>query len=179
LTDASQNNKYADKFFDGVPIDFSKALMVFSFNDESKINPVLKDRLTVINTKGFNGDEQHRIARDFLLPALAENVGLESNLITLESRGACDFAAEHYGFTKPGSGDGGVRGLRQALEACVLQVNKLRLVQDADGNTEGLPPVLARGPRIELPVTLNEHLIRQLLPEGRGEKSAFPSAMYV
>jgi ATP-dependent Lon protease len=179
LTDASQNNRYADKYFDGVPIDFSKALMVFSFNDESKINPVLKDRLTVINTKGFSGDDQHRIARDFLLPALAENVGLEKEAITLESRAACDYAAEHYGMSKPGSGDGGVRGLRQALEACVLQVNKLRLVQDADGSTGDLPPVLARGPRIELPLTLNENLIRQLLPEGRCEKSAFPSAMYI
>ena len=40
LTDATQNSKFADKFFDGVPIDFSKALMVFSFNNEEKLHPV-------------------------------------------------------------------------------------------------------------------------------------------
>merc|ERR1712196_325362 len=98
---------------------------------------------------GFNGEDQHRIANDFLLPELAANVGMEKDEVTLESRAACDFAAEQYGCEKPGHGDGGLRGLRQALEACVLQVNKLRLIHDAHGGTDGLPPVLARGPRIE------------------------------
>jgi hypothetical protein len=72
--------------------------------------------------------------------------------------------------------------LRQALEACVMQVNKLRLVQASDDEskeaTEDLPAILMRGPHITLPVTLTEELIRQLVTEG-GRKSSFPEAMYV
>jgi hypothetical protein len=181
LTDLSQNTKFADKFFDGVPFDFSKALMVFSFNDESKLNPVLRDRFTIIQTKGFTHAEQFKISQDFLLPDLCRNVGIASDSVLLESRPVCDFACEHFGAGKPGSGTGGLRGLRQALEACVMQVNKLRLVQASDDEskeaTEDLPPLLMRGPHIDLPVTLTEELIRQLVPEGR--KSTFPEAMYV
>merc|ERR1719379_2258542 len=78
--------KFADKFFDGVPFDFSKALMVFSFNDESKLNPVLRDRLTIIQTKGFSHAEQFKISQDFLLPDLCQNVGI-SKTASCSSRG--------------------------------------------------------------------------------------------
>ena len=51
LTDSTQNNEFYDKYFDGVPLDLSKALMVFTFNDRSKIDPILLDRMTIIETK--------------------------------------------------------------------------------------------------------------------------------
>merc|ERR1719171_2599775 len=153
-------------FFDELD-KVSESLMVFSFNDESKLNPVLRDRLTIIQTKGFTHAEQFKISQDFLLPDLCRNVGIASDSVLLESRPVCDFACEHFGAGKPGSGTGGLRGLRQALEACVMQVNKLRLVQTSDTESkeavEDLPAILTRGPRINLPVTLTEDLIRQLV----------------
>eukprot|EP00392_Amoebophrya_sp_AT5.2_P011956 g12046.t1 len=75
LTDHSQNTCFTDRYFEGVPLDFSKALFIFSFNDERKLNPVLKDRLTVINTKGFSAKDQLQIAQQYLLPDLLKNVG--------------------------------------------------------------------------------------------------------
>merc|ERR1719198_1584142 len=42
LTDHSQNSQFTDKYFDGIPLDCSKALFVFSFNDETKLNSVLR-----------------------------------------------------------------------------------------------------------------------------------------
>jgi len=197
LTDATQNSKFADKFFDGVPIDFSKALMVFSFNNEEKLHPVLKDRLTIVHTSGFKAAEQFAIARDFLLPDLCRNVGMEEGSVTLENLEACLFAAEQWGAPKPGSGDGGVRGLRQALECCVLQINKLRLLQedpkDAKGpeDEEEDPPLPIKGlaappPKkkksalwVELPMVLTKEVIKQLMPAGREAPSSVMESMYV
>ena len=48
LTDRSQNMQYHDRYFAGVDFDLSQCLFVFSFNDESKVHPVLKDRMNVI-----------------------------------------------------------------------------------------------------------------------------------
>ena len=43
LTDTTQNDEFYDKYFEGVPLDLSKALLIFTFNDRSKIDPILLD----------------------------------------------------------------------------------------------------------------------------------------
>ena len=70
LTDPSQNDKFHDKYFSGIDFDLSKALFIFSFNNEKLINPILKDRITVINMKGFKIDDKLNIIKDYLLPDL-------------------------------------------------------------------------------------------------------------
>ena len=42
LTDTTQNNQFQDKFFSGIEFDLSKCLFIFSYNDETKVNPILK-----------------------------------------------------------------------------------------------------------------------------------------
>ena len=54
LTDTSQNSMFHDKYFADIDFDLSKCLFIFSYNDESKINPILKDRMYRIETKGYN-----------------------------------------------------------------------------------------------------------------------------
>jgi ATP-dependent Lon protease len=50
LTDSTQNDEFEDKFFAGIKLDLSKALIVFSFNDPDLIDPILRDRITIIET---------------------------------------------------------------------------------------------------------------------------------
>ena len=49
LTDSTQNNQFQDKYFSGIDFDLSKSVFIFSYNDESKINPILLDRMVTIN----------------------------------------------------------------------------------------------------------------------------------
>merc|ERR1719171_1485836 len=132
LTDHSQNNQFTDKYFDGIPLDLSKALFVFSFNDESKLNSVLRDRLTVVRTTGFNQQDQLKIAQQYLLPDLLANVGMGKKDVLLADapQGVHDIAylCEKWGVPRNAQHEGGVRGLQQALEAAVLHVNKLRVL---------------------------------------------------
>ena len=55
LTDTSQNSNFRDKYFSEVDLDLSKCLFIFSYNDESLVNPILKDRMYRIQTKGYDG----------------------------------------------------------------------------------------------------------------------------
>jgi ATP-dependent Lon protease len=41
LTDSTQNSQFHDKYFSEVEFDLSKCLFIFSYNDETKINPIL------------------------------------------------------------------------------------------------------------------------------------------
>jgi hypothetical protein len=54
LTDTSQNNKFHDKYFAEIDFDLSRCLFIFSYNDESRVNPILRDRMYRIQTKGYS-----------------------------------------------------------------------------------------------------------------------------
>ena len=73
LTDQSQNTEFQDNYFSGVKIDLSKILFIFSFNDESMVDRILKDRMYVIRTKGFDNDDKIKIFNNYLLPDLLKN----------------------------------------------------------------------------------------------------------
>uniref|UniRef100_A0A0G4HF85 ATPase AAA-type core domain-containing protein n=1 Tax=Chromera velia CCMP2878 TaxID=1169474 RepID=A0A0G4HF85_9ALVE len=124
LTDPAQNAVFADNYFAGIPLDLSRSLLVFSFNDEAKINPVLRDRLTVIRVKGFNVEEKIRIAQDYLLPRLLEKVGLTKGDVMVEAD-AVSWIVHQLPDQE------GVRGLLHALESAIIQMNFVRLMQEA------------------------------------------------
>jgi ATP-dependent Lon protease len=132
LTDHSQNSQFTDRYFDGIPIDLSRAMFIFSFNDASKIHPVLRDRLTIVNTKGFNREQKQKIAQNYLLPELLKNVGMQPGDVVLKE-GRDGIADVSYLLDKWGAKqeeeNGGCRPLKQALEALVLHINKLRVLQ--------------------------------------------------
>jgi ATP-dependent Lon protease len=50
--------KFHDKYFSEIDFDLSKALFIFSYNDESKVNPILLDRMYRIQTKGYETKEK-------------------------------------------------------------------------------------------------------------------------
>jgi len=77
LTDTSQNSQFHDKYFSEIDFDLSKCLFIFSYNDESRINPILKDRMYRIQTDGYDSKQKIVIANNYLLPRL----GSRSNLI--------------------------------------------------------------------------------------------------
>lgn len=126
LTDHSQNKTFSDRYFEGIPLDLSRALFILSFNDESRINPVLKDRLTIINTDGFDQNAKLQIARDYLLPELLANVNLKKGDVDI-GREELNYLCQRCGVPME---EGGVRGIKQALEGVILHLNELRMTQE-------------------------------------------------
>ena len=74
LTDPIQNKTFRDRYFHGVDLDLSRALLVFSYNDSEKIPAVLRDRIHEIVVNDFTRDDKQKIATDYILPALCKNL---------------------------------------------------------------------------------------------------------
>ena len=72
ITDSSQNHLFADKYLDST-VDLSHVLFGATFNDRSKVNPVLLDRLDVIQTDSYNAATKVSIAQQHLWPKLLSN----------------------------------------------------------------------------------------------------------
>jgi len=123
LTDRGQNNQFHDKYFAGVDFDVSQCLFVFSFNDESKVHPVLKDRMQVITCSGYTADEKKVILQQYVWPQMLERLHMEKDLTITEE--AIKFMISEYSKEEEG-----VRIVIRATETLVTRVNLLRIADE-------------------------------------------------
>lgn len=125
LTDTSQNTEFHDKYFSEVSFDLSKCLFIFSYNDESKVNPILRDRMYRIQTKGYSTKEKVIIAKNFILPKIREQVNFEEGMINIPDD-VLEYIITKPSFTK---NEEGVRNLKRCLEIIYTKLNLFRLIK--------------------------------------------------
>jgi ATP-dependent Lon protease len=122
MTDRSQNTQFHDRYFAGVDFDLSQCLFVFSFNDESKVHPILKDRMQVIHCGGYTADEKRVILTQYVWPQILARINMEGLTIT-------DEAIKHL-ISEYSDKEEGVRTLIRAVESLVTRINLLRIADE-------------------------------------------------
>jgi ATP-dependent Lon protease len=125
LTDIAQNTEFRDKFFAEAAIDLSKVLFLFSYNDETKVNPILRDRMYSIQTKGYESKEKLIIARNHLLPKIREQVNFKEEDVIIPDATITHIITSE-GLTHK---EAGVRNLKRCLEIIYTKLNLFRLVK--------------------------------------------------
>jgi ATP-dependent Lon protease len=135
LTDSTQNNQFHDRYFSDLDLDFSKSLMIFSYNNEELINPILKDRMVTINISGYNSKEKTKISQDYLLPTILKEYGLKNNDIIFED----DIIKHIISITDT---EEGVRSLKRSLENIVSQLNLCKILKTTLDNKEVIFPLI-------------------------------------
>lgn len=120
LTDSTQNSHFNDKYFQGIDFDLSKCIFIFSFNEEWKINRILKDRMYIIRTDGFQLNEKIKISKNYLIPRIINSVGYNVDNIII-SDDIIKFIIENYTF------EGGVRRLKECVLEICKEINLRRL----------------------------------------------------
>ena len=123
LTDTTQNDKFQDKFFSEIEFDLSKALYIFSYNDENKINPILKDRMYRIHTKGYSTKDKIIIAQKHLIPKIEKNIKFEKDEINIPEETLKEIIENYTEDEK------GVRNLKRCLEIIYTKINLYKLMK--------------------------------------------------
>jgi len=119
ITDPEQTATFEDKYFAGIPIDLSKVLFVFSYNDESRVSPILLDRLNVIRIASPSTKEKVVIARDYMLKDICKNVGIPKDEIEITENAIRRIISA--------SDSQGMRDIKRNLETIVMKINTLKL----------------------------------------------------
>ena len=165
LTDPSQNSLFQDNYFPGVNLDLSKALFIFSYNDESKVNKILKDRMYVIHTKGFKTEEKIKICNEYLIPEIFNTFAFEREEITFTDEIIKDIIEKYTEEEK------GVRNLKRCIETIISKINIHVLSHGDNGLSFDLE-------NLTLPVTLTEKHVDILLKKDSSEDKP-PYGMYL
>lgn len=125
LTDTSQNSEFHDKYFSEIHFDLSKCLFIFSYNDESAVNPILRDRMYRIMTNGYEKKEKMIISKDFLLPKIRQQVAFKDEDIVITD----ETLESIIGNDSIMKGEKGVRNLKRCLEIIHTKLNLFRLMK--------------------------------------------------
>ena len=166
LTDTTQNSQFHDKYFSNIDFDLSKVLFIFSYNDEKKVNPILKDRMYRIHTKGYETKEKLIIARDHLIPKIEENINFEKGQIVIPDDTLTYIINE---FTEK---EKGVRNLKRCLEILYTKINLYTLMKKDSKMFDG-EVVL----HIEFPYTIAVETVKKLIKNT--ETNTVPFGMYI
>ena len=152
LTDRSQNTQFHDRYFAGVDFDLSQCLFVFSFNDESKVHPILRDRMQVINCSGYNAEDKKNILTKYVWPQILDRVQLTGQLTLTED--AVKYLIEEFSKEEEG-----VRTLIRSVESLVTRINLLRIADEKTAKDY----VFYK--KITLPCTLDVETARHILKD--------------
>ncbi len=116
LTDQTQNDKISDKYFSNIEFDLSRCLIIFSYNNEESINPILRDRMICIHTKGYNKNDKIKIAREYMIPEILKEFNLSKTDIVFDDKilyNIIEFIEEEEG----------VRNFKRALYHIISNLN--------------------------------------------------------
>ena len=168
LTDTSQNSQFHDKYFADVDFDLSKCLFIFSYNDEMMVNPILRDRMYRIQTKGYDTKQKVIISNNYLLPSIRKQVSFKSEDVIIPND------TIEYIASQLSKNESGVRNLKRCLEIIHTKLNLFRLVNPERENmfTKEI------NMKVEFPITVTRKVVDALI---KNEEPMNPTllAMYV
>jgi len=167
LTDTTQNMQFHDKYFAEIDFDLSKCLFIFSYNDESKINPILRDRMYRIQTSGYNQKQKTIITNNYLLPKIQEQVKFKNTDIIIPDE-TC-----HYIIENLCGKEEGVRNLKRCLEIIYTKLNLYRLMKPESNLFEEEMNL-----KVLFPFTVTKNIVDKLIKMDE-KKNIVPSGMYV
>jgi ATP-dependent Lon protease len=161
LTDTSQNTQFHDKYFSEIDFDLSKCLFIFSYNDESKVNPILKDRMYRIQTKGYNQKQKTVISNNYLLPKIREQVRFNTEDIIIPDE------TIHYIIDNFCNKEDGVRNLKRCLEIIYTKLNLYRLMRPGSNLFEEDMAL-----KVEFPFKVTKDIVDKLIKNNKENISA-------
>jgi ATP-dependent Lon protease len=127
LIDPCQNSHFQDAYFGNIDIDLSRVTFIFSYNDCRSINPILRDRIFQINSRGFTTAQKIEIVHRHLIPKVCLEVGINGELFDFPNE-TIRFIIEHYTY------EGGVRRVKEHLFDIIREIN----LEDLQGKI-GIP----------------------------------------
>jgi ATP-dependent Lon protease len=122
ITDFTQNNKFTDKYLGELDIDLSHVFFVFSMNDASLLDPILKDRIPLIYTPGYSLDQKVKIVQNYILPQELATREFSKDDITIPDAVVQYIISKHHIERQEG-----VRELKELISDLVKKINLQRM----------------------------------------------------
>ncbi len=142
MTDQTQNSEFFDKYFASIPLDLSKVIFIFSYNDRNNVDKILLDRIQEVKIKPLSKQDKVIISKNYVLPEIYKSTGFSKDEIHFPSKLLSNII-ENYTY------EAGVRKLSELLNDIVREINLRRIMGD----------------ELEYPIQITEALVDEILDD--------------
>lgn len=84
VLDKTQNNRFKDMYMPEINLDLSKIMFICAANSVDEIDPILKDRMTIIEILGYDINQKTNIALKYLFPKIRQELGFDKTDLNIE-----------------------------------------------------------------------------------------------
>jgi len=125
LTDPTQNKNFTDRYFEEIDLDLSKSIIIFTYNNENLLNPILKDRMITINVNGYTLKEKITISKNYLIKEILQEYNIQESDIIFDDN-IIKYIIENT------IEEEGVRNLKRNINNIISWVNVMRYIPHND-----------------------------------------------
>jgi len=138
LVDPTQNDGFHDKYFNGIDLDLSKALFIFSYNDVGLLDRILLDRIHRVKFDHLSVKDKLVVTKDHIFPEIYGKINLKDAIVWDDE--VITFIIETYTL------ESGVRKLKEILFEIISEIN-LEILREEDQG-------------VEYPIVMTKELVR-------------------
>ena len=121
ITDATQNDKFTDKYIEEIELDLSKSIIFFTFNNIENINPILRDRMIIISVDKYDREQKLKLVKHSLLEVIYKSYNFTDKDVILSD----EMIYHIIDMTAP---EDGVRNLQRNINNIYSYINMNRYI---------------------------------------------------
>ena len=126
VLDNSQNKRFQDMYMPEIHLDLSNIFFILALNNLDNIDPILRDRIHVINIEGYNLEEKIKIGKKFILPKVLDNLMFNKNDIVISDKCMMQI------ISKKCQHEFGVRELEKSISTICEKINVLKHIKSTN-----------------------------------------------
>ncbi|NDD83487.1 AAA family ATPase [bacterium] len=115
MLDEEQNDNFQDNYLNNIKINLSKVFFVIAFNDITKVDDIVSDRMTVIYVNAPTMEEKVQICKTKMIPEIIKGIKFKQGIIMEE-----DVIRHVISMTQD---DPGVRQIKKNIEKVLNKLN--------------------------------------------------------
>jgi ATP-dependent Lon protease len=158
VLDHSQNMKFKDMYVSDINIDLSKVFFIIAMNNADNIDPILKDRIHIININNYTLDEKINIGINYIVPKILNNLNMTNEII---------FNNENIKYIIQKNSDifneNGVRKLEKSISTICEKINVLKIFNSLSKNIHNDIKLSYNISNLKFPCKLTNTIIDNLL----------------
>ena len=131
------------------------------------MNPILRDRMYRIGTKGYSVKEKKIIVEDYLLPKIREQMKFEKGDIEI-SEEVLKYIIDRYT-----NEEKGVRNLKRCIETIYRKLNLFRLMRPGENLFEDDLAI-----KVEFPINITNDIVDKVIKTNEDDNKT-PVSMYM